>query len=150
MNSVVKSKSRNVRCGESTLLAQELFHRGVYDWMGRQGVFPFKGFAAIFASKRRFSRMLWHMFLPSFSSWKAYVAKDTKVRPVLVDGMFPWKEEQNFSVTNNIKRWQNTAGMIQLTEEFEFPAQTVFANNSNLIIDLKIRFLILLLSPYKF
>ena len=32
-----------------------------------------------------------------------------------------------------------TAGIIQLTEEFEFPAKTVFANNS-MIIDLRLRF----------
>ena len=30
MNSVVKSECRNMRCGETTLLAQEFFHRGVY------------------------------------------------------------------------------------------------------------------------
>ena len=32
-----------------------------------------------------------------------------------------------------------TAGIIQLTEEFEFPTKTVFANNL-MIIDLRLRF----------
>ena len=37
-----------------------------------------------------------------------------------------------------------TAGIIQQTEELEFLAKTVFANNS-MIIDLRLRFLALLL-----
>ena len=39
---------------------------------------------------------------------------------------------------------QDIAGISQLTEEFEFPAKTVFANNS-MIIDLR-----LLLQPHEF
>ena len=49
-------------------------------------------------------------------------------------------------ISNSKSRWTghlpgglDTASIIQLTEEFEFPAKTVFANNS-MIIDLRLRF----------
>ena len=38
-----------------------------------------------------------------------------------------------------LRDWMTNTGIIQLTEEFEFPAKTVFANNS-MIIDLRLRF----------
>ena len=42
-------------------------------------------------------------------------------------------------ITSSLEGMTGTAGLFQLTEEFEFPTKIVFANNS-MVIDLTLRF----------
>ena len=48
-------------------------------------------------------------------------------------------QQKNVKRKENITEKMATTGIIQLTKEFEFPAKTVFANNS-MITDLRLKF----------
>ena len=47
--------------------------------------------------------------------------------------------ENSDNFNNDLFAYLCTASIIQLTKEFEYPAKTVFANNS-MIIDMRFRF----------
>ena len=49
------------------------------------------------------------------------------------------QQTHTFFIKHKYTFFKSTAGIIQLTEEFEFPVKTVSANNS-MIIDLRLRF----------